>query len=76
MANPKKELDINPTRLQELGFDPAAPIPEQIAKLRALRGNCDASDLAIAKALGEINDAAAGELLVEMEAQRDRRAAA
>ncbi len=69
MANPKKDLAINPTRLQELGFDPAAPILERIAKLRALRGTADASDLAIANALGEINDAAAGELLVEMEAK-------
>ena len=41
--------------------------PEQIAKLRELRGKSDMSDLAIAKALSEINDPGAGELLVEME---------
>ncbi len=68
MANPKKDLDFNVTRLLELGFDPAAPIPERIAKLRGLRGKSGASDLAIARALGEIDDSAAGDLLVEMEA--------
>ena len=68
MANPKKDLDLNQTRLREMGFDPAAPIPEQIAKLDQLRGRAVESDLAIAKSLGEINDGAAGELLVEMEA--------
>lgn len=67
MANPKKDLDTGETRLRELGFDPAAPIPERIAKLRELRGKTDASDLATAKALGEISDPAAGEMLVDME---------
>ncbi len=67
MANPKKDLDTNETRLRELGFDAAAPIPERVAQLRELRGKADASDLAIAKALGEINDPGAGDLLVEME---------
>ena len=69
MANPKKDLDINLTRLREMGFDPAASVTERIAKLDALRGKAGESDLAIAKALGEINDPAAGELLVRMEAQ-------
>ena len=69
MANPKKDLDLNETRLHELGFDPAAPIPDRIAKLRELRGKSGASDLAIARALGDINDNAAGDLLVEMEAE-------
>ncbi len=68
MANPKKELDINETRLRDLGFDPAAPIPERVAKLRELRAAGTANDLAIAKALGDLGDPAAGELLVEMEA--------
>jgi hypothetical protein len=68
VANPKKDLDTGATRLHELGFDPAAPIAEQIAKLRELRGKADASDLAIAKALGEIKDPGAGDLLVAMEA--------
>ncbi len=68
MANPKKDLDINQTRLHELGFDPAAPIPERIAKLRELQGKPEAGNPAIANALGEINDPAAAELLVEMEA--------
>ena len=67
MANAKKDLDLNETRLHELGFDPAAPIPERIAKLRELRAQADASDLAIAKALGEVGDPGAGEVLVEME---------
>jgi len=68
VANPKKDLDINQTRLHELGFDPAAPIPERIAKLRELQGKPEAGNPAIANALGEINDPAAAELLVEMEA--------
>ncbi len=68
MANPKKNLDPNDARLHELGFDPAAPAVERIAKLRELHARADAADLAIARALGEIADPAAGELLVEMEA--------
>ena len=67
MANPKRDLDTNETRLRELGFDPAAPIPERLAKLRELRANAGVGELAIAKALGEINDSGAGELLAEME---------
>jgi hypothetical protein len=67
VANPKKDLDTSETRRQEPGFDPTAPIPERIANLRELRGKDHASDLAIARVLGEINDPGAGELLVEME---------
>jgi hypothetical protein len=66
MANPKKELDTIAARLRELGFDASAPVADRIAKLRELRGKTD--DIAIAAALGEINDLAAGEMLVEMEA--------
>jgi len=66
MANPKKELDTAAARLREMGFDPNAAIPDRIAKLRELRGTAD--DIAIAAALGEINDPAAGEMLAEMEA--------
>jgi hypothetical protein len=62
----KKDFTKDLTQLRELGFDPAATIPEQIAKLRELKGK--ASDSAIAEALGEMNDTAAGALLVEMEA--------
>ena len=67
MASPKaiKKSEIN---LHDLGFDPAAPVPDRIAKLRALRGKTANIDLAIAKALGDISDLAAGEMLVEMEA--------
>ncbi len=67
MANPKKDLNPYLTRLHELGFDPTAPIPDRIAKLRELRATAGVDDLAIAKALGEINDSGAGELLVVME---------
>jgi hypothetical protein len=67
VANPKKDLDLNLTRLREMGFDPGATVPEQIAKLDQSRGQAIESDLAIAKTLGEIKDPAAGELLVEME---------
>lgn len=68
MANPKKDIDNSEARLRAMGFDPGAPIPERIAKLRELRSTADADDLAIARALGDIDDAAAGELLVAMEA--------
>jgi hypothetical protein len=64
MANPKKE-DTSAARLRELDFDASAPIPDQIAKLRELRGKAD--DIALAAALGQINDSAAGEMLAEME---------
>ncbi|HLX38388.1 MAG TPA: hypothetical protein VKR29_11325, partial [Candidatus Binataceae bacterium] len=66
MANPKKELDTIAARLRESGFDASAPVADRIAQLRELRGKTD--DIAIAAALGEINDPAAGEMLVEMEA--------
>ena len=64
----KKDLDLNQTRLRELGFDPAAAVSERIAKLKELRGKAAETDLAIAAALGDITDASAGEMLVEMEA--------
>jgi hypothetical protein len=54
--------------LREMGFDSAATVAERIAKLRELRGKNPSSDLAIAKTLGDINDSAAGDALVEMEA--------
>src|SRR5579872_554891 len=67
MANPKKNVDPGAEHLRELGFDPAAAVPDRIAKLRELRGKSDATDLAIAQALGEVNDPGAGAMLVEME---------
>jgi hypothetical protein len=54
--------------LREMGFDSAATVADRIAKLRELRGKNPSSDLAIAKTLGDINDSAAGDALVEMEA--------
>ena len=66
MANPK-DLDLNETQLRELGFDPSAPAEDRLAKLRDLRGKSPATDLAVARALGEINDPGAAEMLVEME---------
>src|ERR1700733_664669 len=68
MANPKKNADPGVAHLRELGFDPTTTIPERIAKLRELRGKSEPTDLAIAQALGEVDDPAAGAMLVEMEA--------
>jgi len=67
VRNPKHS-DPGVTQLRELGFDPAAPAAERLAKLRELRGKSPATDHAIGRALGEINDPGAAELLVEMEA--------
>jgi hypothetical protein len=68
VANPK-HIDPNQAQLRELGFDPAAPTADRLAKLRELRGKSAAIDLAVARALGEINDPGAAELLVELEAE-------
>ncbi len=54
--------------LREAGFDPAAPIPEKLARIRQLRETAGADNIAIAQALGEINDPGAGDQLAEMEA--------
>jgi len=68
MASKKRDSDIGATQLRDSGFDPAASTSDQIGKLRELRGKSDAIDLAIANALGAIEDPAAGAMLVEMEA--------
>ncbi len=67
VPNPK-EIDGEDLKLRELGFDPDAPAPEAVQKLRELRGKPGASDLAIARALGAIADPAAAAMLAEMEA--------
>ena len=63
-----KEITDDDVKLRELGFDPGAPAPEALAKVRELRANPAASASAIARALGAIADAGAAEILVEMEA--------
>jgi hypothetical protein len=66
-----KQTETHPedATLAAAGFDPAAPAPEAIAKLRELRGNADIPAAAIARALGNIADSGAAEMLAEMEAE-------
>jgi hypothetical protein len=62
--------DTNPddAKLIEAGFDPALAPPDAIAKLRELKDKPGITDLAIARALGNIADPGAAAMLVEMEA--------
>jgi hypothetical protein len=53
--------------LAAAGFDPAAPAPNALAKLRELRANSHISSTAIARALGNIADGGAAAMLAEME---------
>lgn len=55
--------------LTAAGFDPAAPTPNALAKLRELRTNSAVPPAAIARALGNIADGGAAELLTEMEGE-------
>jgi hypothetical protein len=68
VPNPK-ETDGEDLKLRELGFDPGAPAPEAVKKLHELRGKPGVSDIAIARALGEIADLAAAGMLAGMEAE-------
>jgi hypothetical protein len=65
-----KSHETNPddTKLLDAGFDPHAAPADAIAKLRELRGKAGVAEAAIARALGEIADAGAAAMLVEMEA--------
>lgn len=67
MANPK-EIDQDDLKLREMGFDPAAPASEALARAGELRGKPGASDAALARALGDINDPGAARMLAAMEA--------
>jgi hypothetical protein len=60
-----KETETSISKLRELGFSPAAPPGDAVAKLASLRGNAD--DLAIARALGELVAPEAAAMLAEME---------
>src|SRR5262249_60551678 len=53
--------------LAAAGFDPAAPAPNALAKLRELRTNSTIPPTAIARALGHIADGGAAAMLAEME---------
>jgi hypothetical protein len=53
--------------LAAAGFDPAAPVPNALAKLGELRTNSNVAPAAIARALGNIADGAAAAMLAEME---------
>jgi len=53
--------------LAAAGFDPAAPAPNALAKLRELRTNSAIPPTAIARALGNIADGGAAAMLAEME---------
>ncbi len=66
MANPRN-LDQNDTKLREMGFDPAAPAPQALARIAELRGKVD--EAALARALGDIGDPGAAEMLSAMEGQ-------
>jgi hypothetical protein len=62
--------DTNPddAKLLDAGFDPALAPADAVAKLRAIKDSGEVADVAIARALGSINDARAAAMLVEMEA--------
>lgn len=66
-----RQTEIHPedAKLAAAGFDPAAPAPEAIAKLRELRSNPDVPGASIARALGSIADPGAAVMLTEMEAR-------
>jgi hypothetical protein len=64
---PKESAAPHP-RLLDLGFDPAAPATEAIAKLRSIRAAGKISQEVIAQTLGRIADAEAAAMLVEIEA--------
>jgi hypothetical protein len=63
-----KETDPNDAKLLEAGFDAVAAPSDAIAKLRELKGKPGITDLAIARALGNVADARAAAMLTEMEA--------
>jgi hypothetical protein len=64
---PPKEIDRDDAGLLEAGFDPSLPAAEAVAKLRDLRSRGGVSDLAIARALGDVRDPAAAAMLARME---------
>jgi hypothetical protein len=68
LANSKENnIERDDAALIAAGFDPAAAPADAIAKLRDLRSQSAATDGAIARALGQINDAGAATMLAEME---------
>jgi hypothetical protein len=68
VADPK-QIDQDILRLREMGFNPDAPAAEALAKLRELRTSRRVSDIAIARALGNVADPDAVRMLTEMEAE-------
>ncbi len=66
MAGPRQtEQDV--VRLRELGFNPAAPAAEALRCLGELRASGGISGIAIARALGSVEDGGAVRMLLEME---------
>lgn len=63
----RTESEREDARLRELGFDPAAPPEQALARLRELRGAPGVNDGAIARALGGIASAEAAAMLAAME---------
>jgi hypothetical protein len=63
-----KETNPDDAKLLAAGYDASAAPAAAIAKLRELKGTPAITDLAIARALGNIADAGAAAMLVEMEA--------
>ncbi len=66
MANPKRP-NQGILSLHTPGFNPDAPPAESIVRLGELLASGEASGVAIARALGNVRDARAAEMLIEME---------
>jgi hypothetical protein len=64
---PHTESERQEAKLRELGFDPAAPPDQALARLGELRGAPGVADDAIARALGGIASAEAAAMLAGME---------
>ncbi len=62
-----KENNPDDAKLLAAGFDPSLAPADAIAKLREIKGTPAIADTAIARALGNIADAGAAAMLVEME---------
>jgi hypothetical protein len=65
MTSAKRKTEDSVSQLRELGFDPAVPPAEAIAKLASLR--TDSNNIAIARALGQIPTPEAAAMLAEMQ---------
>lgn len=67
MGHPR-DINQDDLKLREAGFDASASAPEALGKLRELQGKPGIGEAAIARALGNVEDAGAAEMLLQMEA--------